>query len=597
LPYDLVLSSRNIAFHARLTLLLFEDHARLVVGSANLTPSGFGESADVCAALSLDYANDRWLFDDALSALSCAGARGEGWTRFVRQCQAMTADGGRRPANPRLLWTREGSSVLEQFLAAIPKSARVRESHVMVPTQPEDDAVSGVGALAPLRAFLESRGRNAPLNIAVAWADASVVPPPARQITEPEQLAGYLCAETEGPPGAETIRWHAVNRIDKSKLYLEDRTTPLPRKAVATVMQSEPPRLWAVEEVTGVGLLDAMESLTEVADATWWLFPEVQLRKGQLRRRPFHGRLVGVCATEKGKPVTHLLVGGPNFDRKLSASEETFEIAVHLRLERNVSITELCPQLVPAPAEGFYLEDRSWVRTDPQVPPPLEQAVYDAELHELKLEWQHRAPECRLTYQRDDGEEELYKGRPGLRITISDFVLAHGSTELRVSWDENQALVPVDVRRVAFLRADEPEHALTLKELVALHSNQRRVASSERRLSAQDVFAAQNALVELLASTGQFLSAFEVAMDGPVGLRAYADCLLSSEDCDRAESWLFGLQLCELLRGMSWRGDPFRDEKMEIVSEFVEDLQSRLKAIRPSDPWSADIAKYYGVPA
>jgi hypothetical protein len=245
----------------------------------------------------------------------------------------------------------------------------------------------------------------------------------------------------------------------------------------------------------------------------------------------------------------------------------------------------------------LYLEDRSWVRTDPQVPPPLEQAIYDAELHELRLEWQHRAPECRLTYQRDDGEEELYKGRPGLRITISDFVLAHGSTELRVSWDENQALVPVDVRRVAFLRADEPEHTLTLKELVALHSNQRRVANSERRLSAQDVFAAQNALVELLTSTGQFLSAFEVAMDGPVGLRAYADCLLSSEDCDRAESWLFGLQLCELLRGMSWRGDPFRDEKMEIVGEFVEDLQSRLRAIRPSDPWSADIAKYYGVPA
>jgi hypothetical protein len=359
-------------------------------------------------------------------------------------------------------------------------------------------------------------------------------------------------------------------------------------------MHSSPPRFWAVEEVTGVGLLEAIEPFNDALDVRWWLFPETQLRQGEVCRRPFHAKLVAVCTLEKGAPVTHVLVGCPNFDRSGSDAARLFEIGMHLRINRHLSATDLCAELVPAPEQSFFLEDRSSLPAEPDAQPPLERATYDARSRALVMEWQHRAPECRVTYQREEGEQELLKGHPRLRTTVPEFILGHESAELAVQWAERQAFVPITIVNVSCLRADEPEHELSLREHIRIHSAHRRVAQTDRSLNAHLVFKAQQALADLLSSTGLLLGAFEVAMDGPAGLRKYADCLLNSEDCQGSEAWLYGLELCKLLRGLTWHADPFKTEKRRIVDQFVNELQVRLRALAPKEPGSADVVRFYG---
>src|SRR5579862_1097214 len=58
LPYDLLRSDAARLFHPKLALLLYSAGARMVVGSGNLTPGGYGDNAELSAVLSLDYVHD-----------------------------------------------------------------------------------------------------------------------------------------------------------------------------------------------------------------------------------------------------------------------------------------------------------------------------------------------------------------------------------------------------------------------------------------------------------------------------------------------------------------------------------------------------------
>ena len=83
-------------------------------------------------------------------------------------------------------------------------------------------------------------------------------------------------------------------------------------------------------------------------------------------------------------------------------------------------------------------------------------------------------------------------------------------------------------------------------------------------------------------------------MDGPVGLKAFAQTLLESEDCDRSQAWLFGLELVKTLNALDWTRDPFRTAKERVVESFVSELEAQLRALAPDAPWCADVMKHYG---
>jgi hypothetical protein len=595
LPFDLILSARTVAFHARWSLLLFQEHARLIVGSANLTWVGSGESADLSAVLDLDYGRDAGAIAHAVEVLETSGAQGEGWDRLQKQVQMMLGPKTSAPAPPlpRLLVSSPDKPVLKQFLAAIPKTGRIDAVHWMTPTQPQDDARFGTKITTALRSWLRRRAKSATLNIALSWVDAEVHAPASRARTEPEQLPGFLCAEVEGPPGAETVRWTAAERFVGNKLSLHGRA-PLPRQAVATVMHADPPRFWAAEEVTGACLLQAFEPFTESAKTRWWLYPEVQLSHGQYRKRPFHARVLAVCVNERQGPFTHLLVGAPSFDRASGKDARAFEVGLHLRVPGALKITDLCPELVPAPDEGFSLVDSAWPASEPRDTAPLDGATYDARSRTLVLDWRPRAPRCVVTYQREASEDVIVNGQPVLRTQLSEFALAPTSTELHVAWDEKEALVPITVKSLPYLRADEPEDELTLQEMVMRIAHQGRATEPGPVLHAQEVFQAQQALVGELASTGPLLGAFEVVMDGPLGLRVFGERLLQAKDCDPTEAWIYGLELCRLLRAVAWAKDPIGRHKQQQLEVFLQKLEARLKELVPEKPWSQDVAKFYG---
>ncbi len=590
LPFQLVLAPASTAHHARMGLLLFERQARLLVGSANLTATGFGGSADLCGVLQLDYKKDSVLILRALEVLELAGAAGEGWIRLVRQCRALVGSTVAKTPH-RLLASTNEASVMAQFLSGIGARQKIHEVHLVAAGQPEDDARSGGQAIAELSLWLKKRARRARVNLAVAWPDASVSPPAERTLLEPEQLPGYLCAELRGPPGAEGVHWAPVERVEKNKVYLEGEPHPLAKHAVAAVLRAEPPKFWAVEEVTGVGLLDATEAVGSGDDVRWWLYPEVQRAHGEVRRRPLHARLLVVCSSDGKERLTHVLLGCPNFERTNNPNERVFEVGLQVCHAGHLPITHFCPELVQAPSEGFYLEDRSWLATEGRPAAPLEHATYDAKLNLLTLDWQVRAPDCRVYYQRGVQEEEILKERPKLRTQVPGFILGHDSAELRVVWNETQALVPINVINSPSLSADEPEGELQLFELIALHGGQGHTPGA--RFTAREVFSAQEALVAELAATGAQLGAFDVAIEGPAGLHAFVERLFSGHDCDATEAWIYAMELYKQLGALRFGNDALGKEKKGVIKAVLAELDARLKSLAAKLPWSAEVAKLY----
>jgi hypothetical protein len=65
------------------------------------------------------------------------------------------------------------------------------------------------------------------------------------------------------------------------------------------------------------------------------------------------------------------------------------------------------------------------------------------------------------------------------------------------------------------------------------------------------------------------------------------------EHSDTAEAWLFGLELCKLLREIEWRDDPFAKRKQSVVQELVTTMQKRLAALAPKEPWSVEVTRFY----
>src|SRR5271169_576703 len=108
LPYDLLRADAARLFHPKLALLLYGPCARMVVGSGNLTPGGYGDNAELSLALPLDYAHDAELLRRLVAFLETSGARGEAWSRFLAELRPrLGSEHGLDTAPPWLLHTHD----------------------------------------------------------------------------------------------------------------------------------------------------------------------------------------------------------------------------------------------------------------------------------------------------------------------------------------------------------------------------------------------------------------------------------------------------------------------------------------------------------
>lgn len=607
LPFDLLRAPPDVAFHPKLALTLYEDHARLMVGSANLTEGGYGGNAELVAQLVLDYRADRGLIDDVCALVAAAGAKGEAWERLRAQLSLLGRRSGRaRGHAARLLCSTRGTSVVEQLVASLPKKARIAGVSLLLGAQPEDDHSSDSKILDGLLDGLEKRQKKLPtIELGLPWEGNPVAPPPEPQPVVVEDLIGKLCARLEGEPAS--VRYLVPLRIEGKDVVCDAgaETVTIGKRELKAELAASPPRLWPLEELTAIAPVEAIDRLLERAPARFFVFPELRLEHGRVFRRALHAKLIAVRTIEGSAERTHLVVGAPCFERQSNAANTLIDAALYEVHPGHLTLQSLAPELAPAPVDQLYMQNRPVPASAPAERSPLQDAIYDAETRTLSLAFAPGASSVSVVYQTIDDELEIVSGSPHLHHQLPSFPLDHHSSELRVDVGEQSWLVPIAFRHLPRLRCEEPEETLAFWPFVHLLSGRvdvdARQATSDTELpldraSAQRVFRAVAVLADGLAAGGPSLGAFEVALDGPTGLRRFAARWLEEVQDDslgKDESWLYGEELARTLAAINFGRGAAAEHKRGVIDALLVDLRARLDKLAPRAPYVKGLRRLY----
>lgn len=619
LPHDLILIRGKRDFQLKLSLLLFEDHARLAVGSSNLNEGGCGGNAELVARLELNYESDAALLTRVGELIAASGVHGQTWERFTAQLDHLVQPSRRTPTQPWLLSTSPEGSVLEQFLQRIPKKAKIDRVGVLVASQAEDDTAAETDIYRTLLAWLaKRRAGDVPFDIGLPWEVPAVIPPAAAgeeagvEGSGLDRLLGKVCARIVGSPGEGTISW-LVPRLSKGQsitCQLAGRMVGISKRKLKEDVVHQ--RLWPVEEVVGTGPIESLQYIAEHASVEWWLFPELRLTHGAVYRRPLHAKLVLVATREGKRRRTHLLIGAPNLPPRGLPAEALMEAGLYFTRDKELSLPDLNDELIPCPPECLYLQASTFPTVEPVADSGLEDAVFDAERRSLTLNWQTSRVQRRVIYARSaEQEETIFDDTCAMQNVIPDFELDRACAEVRVvnpRAGERSVPVPIRVIHMAQLLAEEPAGELTFSDLVQLRAGgffqrpvETDVTDSEiawGELGPTTVFRALEALVAEVDGAGASLGAFDVALNGPLGVRRFAERLLHAEvdpQLRASEAWVYGHELVRALMALEFADDQLGRTKRAAVSAFISELTHRLALFAPTGPATAVLKKFYKV--
>ncbi len=586
LPFDLVKASATIAFHAKLALTLFADQARLMIGSANLTEGGYGGNAELVAQLVLDYDRDGALLASVLQLMTASGMRGEAWERLQAQLALLCGEKARGPSP--LLQSQKDRSVFDQLIARLPKKTKIDGVSLLLGVQPEDDPVAETHLLDELLDRLaKANKRLPPIEVGLPWEGNAVAPPTDAPPPTLESLFGKLCARLVTTAGQRSLEHFVPLRAEGADVICQNGARIAKRKLKEELAEA-PPRLWLVPEIVAVGPVAPLERLFERASVQIFAFPELRLDGGQVFHRALHAKLIAVRTTEGKKKRTHLLIGAPSFERFADEANTVMEAALHDVRAGHLMIEALAPELVPAPVEQLYLQNRPLPAPQAQHLCPLESAIYDARTRTLQLSFRPGTRTLNVMYQSGEQELELIEGEPHLNESFPDFPLDRHSSELTVSVQDDRWLVPIAFHHLAELVCDE---------------DARTAAASNADELPQDgpapghVFRSIAALIDEIKHAGVSLGAFSVAMRGPNGLLRFAERWTieaqADDGVDRSEAWLYGQELARALRQLRFGKDASGRHRERELKAFLTTLEARLNAIAARAAYVKSIDRFY----
>lgn len=617
LPYDLLLHRSGRTFHPKLYLGLFNDHARLVVGSGNLTEGGYGGNAELGICLSLRYDNDKPMLLALTRYLTAIGVRGESWERITKQLKLLSPGYEDTEPSPDFLAAPNPVTLLDQFVALIPPDAKAHEIGVLAPFHQEDGAPPDQSVLDRLLdAFEGRRIRNLRLDVGVSWEGNPLAPP-----SEPETSfwdgQGKLWGLREGRPGDETVSWFVLGKHVGHEYVCNSGASTKKRSTVSLKRAIKDGRAWRVGSVISAGPAKLVERAAKRSRLRLFLHPEVYRVKGRVFRYPLHAKLILVATTEGGKKVTHLLLGSPNASRMaLLSADGNAECALHLRLEGHHHLTKLCPRLVPCPLEAVALHDRSFPKLEEGPERWVEDVCYDAATQTLSVTWRSGVPELVIAYPVEDPPLQVFEGRPGDTTDITDFQLRPGCSELIVLIDGREGRVPIRIMNIVDLPGGSFSDELSFEDLVALHAGKlsieglhaRREATSrasddmpegngwDASFGPKDVFRAIFSLAQQLSRQDMSLGAFQYALEGEASVQAMGECLLAAHDAGRlgrGETWLYGMELMRTMRELRFPDEPIELEKKAQLATVLGELNTKLNKLKPKAAGNKVLLRFY----
>jgi hypothetical protein len=481
LPYDL-LQVHSRVHHPKLTLLLYEDGARVGIGSGNLTRGGFGENSEVLFVYELAYNEptdaevlrsiDAFLLRD----VELAPTRGTQLDLVLRALRRKIEATPRADACPLLFVDSFQTPILDTMLALLPDDARVVRAGILAPFLEQDDAdAHDVNEMRSVLARLATlrKAKDFVLDLGVLW-DQNGLERPSDAPAAIEDALGRLWVQRIDTDDGVEIAYQTVRSTTAKTVELIDAkgaTRRRPREELDAALRDG--RFWPLGPIGIYGPAKILAVVREAVDMSVWLHPAWRIEGGKPLHRALHAKLVTLTTVRRGKPTTFVYVGSANASRKALlhsvAQGGNVECGVLFRVEEAIGIADLAPDLVCVDPELIECKERTFPGLKFDTVVRIESAVHDAATRTLVVKF---AKDCgpldhwELEY---DGQVIAKgDGAPTGPVIIEDFTLLAHCCELTLVTGEARFAIPITVADLAALPPYAALADLTLRELLAL---------------------------------------------------------------------------------------------------------------------------------
>jgi hypothetical protein len=641
LPYDL-LEVHSRVHHPKLALVLFEKHARLGVGSGNLTRGGFGDNAELLFVYDLAYedpgdaevlrAVDRFLTAD----LTLTRSRGTQMDAILGALRRKIEGTPSSDAAPLFFLDSFQGSLLEAILQLVPADTRVTRVGLLAPFLEQDDAdahelrelTSVLARIAELR-----RAKEFTFDVGTIW-DQNALERPAELPTSLDAGLGRLWVQrTEGEEGVE-IAYQTIRAVTAKSAEIGDalgQSRRRPRAELETFLAEG--QLWPLGDLVVHAPKNILAILGKELPLALWLHPAWRIESGKPVHRPLHAKLLTVTTTRRGKTSTIVYVGSANASRKALLlgvdGGGNVECGVVFRVDEAIGIADLAPDLVNVDPALVTCQERVFGAARPNLAACIESAVHDAAARTLVISFARGADlggPWALEY--DGAVVASGDSVPEEPLTLEDITLHASCCELTLIVGEERFAVPITVADLAALPPSAALAELTLRELLALlgaRVGRERLATirAERGrggmhpvldaifgegFGPNDVFRAWQGAAEDLADPSISVTGFRARLDGAIGLRALwsrmRDAVTQAtenpdEALSRDEAWFYGAELGRTLSAIVLPDTREREEKQQLLSAFLASLGADLEGLRPSTDtrtWVDRIQAFYALP-
>lgn len=620
LPYELLRADPSRVFHPKLALLIFPERARLVVGSGNLTPGGYGGNAELSVALSLHYESDAPLLREVVGFIESCGARGECWKRLLAELNPrLPASPGVAAGPPWFVHTYTNEPLIDALLARLPAGAMIERIGVLAPYHQEDSATPDNALFDRLLQATEGRrAKGFTLDIGVSWEGNSV----GASIGQPAvvDLAGHigkLWAIVDGVPGKEATNWFVLGKHVGHNFKVDDgRSSGSKRSTRELNARCADKTAWPVRHVEAFAPEGLIARVEERANVRLWLHPQVHRRDGRVYVQPLHGKLIAIAVREGKIRKTWLLLGSPNASAMaLLRGDGNVECALVLVVDGHLHLGQLCERLVPVPRDQVSLKGREFVVLPKSPGIWIVDAVHDAEAKTLVLTCRPGSPRLTIIYPAPVARP-LLDGTPDETLTFDSFALDASCCEIEVRDPaaSTSARVPIRVLNIVQLPVDGITGDLRLDDLLLLHSGRYSAAGIAARRSSsgtgdsaadggvfggdfspREIFRAFLSIGSELAAASS-LGEFQRLLSGSLGIRKLSERLVEAPDngeLTSIEAWIYAQELSQVLANLTFEGDPTGPVRVALRDEIVRWIQEHLREPAVSIPGMDDLRHFY----
>jgi hypothetical protein len=646
LPYDLHWVRRR-TFHPKVFLLIFEQDARLAVGSGNVTKSGLEQNTELFLVRRLRYDDP---FDVALllevddflrRCVDLAETKGTQLTlaldALANRLKAAPRLPENKPRDLRFVHSFTGR-LLDELNASIPDNAKLTRVGVLAPFFEQDDlsvADPDQGMQALLSDLLTLRlpaKESVTLDVGAPWDDATLAAPPEAELPSLDNGLGALWAwrrrEEVDDKTVEWLEYFTPTAITARQVKATNAlglACRFEREQLANEIAEG--RLWRTARPQVHAPKTILQRIQETHAVTLWLHPSAALgADGRVRRRLLHAKVVLVTYSYRGRISTVALIGSANascaaISRGVDQNGNV-ESCILCRFDGEVTIKDVLPTLVNYNLLSVDLIER-FLPTPNKIDLAcwIDDVVHDAAARTLCVTWNDQGPaplgHWKLRYLDRDLAEST--DAPEKSTVLEGFELNAACAELTLQVGGSDWQIPIRVLDLAELPTNPMLADLGLRELLALLGRrvgperlatlrvQRGVTGLGSVLDAvfgegfgpTDVFKAWWGAVEDLTLATTF-SAFRHRLLSPTGvmkawkhLREAPESLLS-----RDEVWVYGCELLKELTTLELAPGPDTPSKLALLGDVRTQLGFELEQIAPNSndyPWLSVVSEFYGI--